>query len=88
MAVAVSSPELEEEISSNGNVVSIDLECYGSRVVVRIKLFGTVPIEVLEAIVRGVLRNLRSYRLVDVALEVPDFLDLVMVFDRVSNSDK
>jgi hypothetical protein len=84
MASDVLRQVLFEEVSGDGgsSIVDVSLECHRGRVVVRVRLFGIVPLKVLESLLKASVQSLKSYRLADVALEVPDFLDLVMVFDE------
>jgi len=78
MSAAVSFPRLDEAVSLSGVVV--DLEHCSGEIIVGVELFA--PLMVLGFVVRSVLVSLRGYKLVDVVMEVPDFLNLMIVFGK------
>jgi len=78
MSAAVSFPRLDEAVSLSGVVV--DLEHCSGEIIAGVELFA--PLIVLGFVVRSVLVSLRGYKLVDVVMEVPDFLNLMMMFGK------
>jgi hypothetical protein len=77
MSAAVSFPRLDEAVSLSGVV---DLEHCSGEIIAGVELFA--PLMVLGFVVRSVLVSLRGYKLVDVVMEVPDFLNLMIVFGK------
>jgi predicted component of viral defense system (DUF524 family) len=71
-----------QALAVEGSVVDVSVERYGDRVVFRVKLFGVIPLEVLRSVVELLSNVLQGYRVADVALETPTFVDLVIVFER------
>jgi len=71
-----------QALAVDGSVVDVSVERYGDRVVFRVKLFGVIPLEVLRSVVELLSNMLQGYRVADVALETPAFVDLVVVFER------
>lgn len=77
VSAAVSFPRLDEAVSLSRVV---DLEHCSGEIIVGVELFA--PLMVLGFVVRSVLVSLGGYKLVDVVMEVPDFLNLMMVFGK------